>query len=368
MEVIAPGPLLFQMNSFWNGRPMRELRRKFLAGEQPEGCKVCFAKEQSGGQSHRQKFNRLLRKHFPSFPQSDFQEVAELKLLRLSLSTGNICDLKCRTCNPRHSSKWIQEVKSLSTEDRQLVQNWIHWTDENPWSAKAEYLAELVLSQPDLKHLTIQGGEPLVSPEFVPFLKKLVEAGVASGLEINLATNGGKLSQILISLMQNFKRCYLNLSVDGPPGVHDYVRGADFSHVENALQLLAPSSIDVIVAFTLSALNALDLPEFLDCMEQIRTRIPRIQLSIGTIFSPSSLQLRKLSKASLEDLIQKIDNHRSLWAKDFLPILSSASQKATDSAGLDLLGYVEFLDRTRKQSAQESVPRLADILRLSTQT
>jgi len=112
------------------------------------------------------------------------------------------CDLNCRMC-------WVRPGSAGAGPDDQAL-------SQDDWF---RLIDELAAWRP---RLTITGGEPLL----VPYLADLIRYASDKGLRINLGTNGTRLDYFAEELVTSGLQD-LSVSLDGPLGVHDRIRGKD---------------------------------------------------------------------------------------------------------------------------------------------
>ena len=82
-----------------------ELRKKFLTGEKPDRCKECWSHERNGYESYRQSSNFNYRDIIDNTPEFFSDKPLELKYL--DYRPSNLCNLACKICSPRFSTKLI---------------------------------------------------------------------------------------------------------------------------------------------------------------------------------------------------------------------------------------------------------------------
>ena len=92
----------------WNGAMMRDVRNKVLCGERPEVCKPCFDLEDQGVESLRQRhINGVIPEaRINLYPNALLQEVLPFEFPTMEIKLNNLCNLKCRMCNPLDSTNW----------------------------------------------------------------------------------------------------------------------------------------------------------------------------------------------------------------------------------------------------------------------
>jgi len=92
--------------------------------------------------------------------------------------------------------------------------------------------------------VVLTGGEPLLSPHFWPVLEELH----GKGLESVITTNGTSITEENVERLERLGVKMVHLSIDGPRGVHDSIRGEGaYDRARSALGLLQPSKMAVTI-------------------------------------------------------------------------------------------------------------------------
>lgn len=161
-----------------------------LQGIRHRDCGSCWQIEDTGATSlrgnsangflHYSSSNGLLNE----FPGKSLQEISDLvthdseilnshRPFMLEVSLGNTCDMKCMYCNHIYSSQWAVEGiknKTLTIEEYKSAAG-------NPSEEFIELFWDWVNREAklSLSRIGIIGGEPLITPDFYPFMDKLLE-------------------------------------------------------------------------------------------------------------------------------------------------------------------------------------------------
>lgn len=141
--------------------------------------------------------------------------------VNLSLNLTNRCNLKCIMCRGiRHGGEvpanrpWYAKKRELAVED------WVRLLDQvasfRPW-------------------LYVTGGEPLMYPQFREFVQEAKKRRLA----VHLQTNATLLAREADFLVETGVEA-VNVSIDGPPAVHDRIRGlkGGFAQIEAGVKAL----------------------------------------------------------------------------------------------------------------------------------
>jgi MoaA/NifB/PqqE/SkfB family radical SAM enzyme len=139
----------------------------------------------------------------------------------LSINLTNRCNLKCVMCRGIRLGQEVPENRPWYSRARELaLEDWIRLLDEaasfRPW-------------------LYVTGGEPLMYPQF----RNFVTEAKKRHLVVHLQTNATLLAREAEFLVEMGVEA-VNVSIDGPPAVHDRIRGlkGGFARVEAGMQAL----------------------------------------------------------------------------------------------------------------------------------
>jgi MoaA/NifB/PqqE/SkfB family radical SAM enzyme len=205
-----------------NSRYMQDLRQQFLDQKRPQSCRKCWREESAGRTSKRMHtLDRL--KHM--IPDSDWTADAK-PLMFLDLKLGNICNLKCRICGSWSSSTFAtEELQWLRRNEDRKDNHHYHmlragaWPRENPtfWSE-----IEGVVDQ--IQYIEFTGGEPFMIQEHFDLLQRLVDRGLAGGIEIHYNTNGTQWPKSAEHIWRHFKTVEIAFSIDDVGDRFEYQR------------------------------------------------------------------------------------------------------------------------------------------------
>lgn len=230
-------------NKALNNNFLVQLRKDMLQGIPRSECQKCYVEEQSNIKSMRQKGNELFS---VLATDSNFD-----KLEFLEISLDNLCNLECRMCSSRFSTK-------LQARDKNLQENGIIGYASNTTSYKTlELMDSLDLSH--LRMIKLLGGEPLISPNLLKFLSKIAEPKKVNLLIITNATCIP--SSKVLNKLQEFNSVRFDFSIDGIYQYNDYQRvGSKFETIiANALELSKISTEEHSIHSVYSSLNLLGL-------------------------------------------------------------------------------------------------------------
>lgn len=228
----------------WFQNHMAPVRKDLLDGRVVPGCDPCYAMEEHGKISGRQK--QLLKtgvqvaqfdKTMISSPWisewSDSLEnggKTEVHVQDWQIDLGNFCNSACLFCHPDFSSRIASEHYRLKL---------ISKMPPPPWCDDLDLLSKFVdalASAPRLQYLHFIGGETLITPAFRKILQKLIDANLNSELVLGFTTNLTVMDTNIVDLLLQFKQIHLGMSIECIDRANDYIRYG--SRIESATQIM----------------------------------------------------------------------------------------------------------------------------------
>ena len=373
------------LEEVWNGENMREVRRQVLSDERPDVCKPCFDLEDQGVQSLRQRHiaDNMPESRVNLYPDALKSLTTDMtmpfELPTIEIKINNLCNLKCRMCNPLDSTQWKDWnsiVEHYKKEDNYLVKAVEDLgLTEAPYVGlfddKKEFWDSLRKLLPYFKRVEFAGGEPLMDPMHYKILDLLSENG--KNIEIKYATNGtvlGIKGRWIKDYWPKFKSVAVNVSIDGIDEVYEYVRSnGKFQDVVDNVRIMKniPTVSRIVGAFTVQSNNIMQIDKvidyFLNKLEIVfyshRVQYPR---ALSAQVLPKELKDKVIAK--LELMKDKVKEYRLVKEH---PVLEKITlQQIQDNINFlkarDLNKYwkdcVDFnhrLDETRNQGPFEKV-------------
>lgn len=358
----------------WNNENMQELRRKVLNGERPVECTSCWKLESQGVESLRQ---RGLKTQELRNKTKNCNTVMPYEFPVLEIKLNNLCNLKCRMCNPLDSTQWKDwnEISSYYKKENNYLYDtiktlnldngsYIGLFDDNP-----NWLNSFKKIMPYLRIVEFGGGEPLMDPQHYEILDMLSEYG--DNIEIRYATNGTTLGikgdRNIQKYWPKFKNVIVNVSIDGIHDVYEHVRtNGKFQDVKDNIEIMKtlPNITRIVGKHTAQAGNILHIADtaeyFIDTMGipffTHKVSYPNV-LSIQVL--PKELKL--LAQDRVESFIKRFDKlkNQKLYGIDLkeivIPNLKETIKfmNATDYsyAFKDFLDFNKKLDSTRNSKS-----------------
>jgi sulfatase maturation enzyme AslB (radical SAM superfamily) len=253
-----------------------------LNGERPPECAPCFNLEDQGVESLRQRHitGVIPEARITLYPtavstmRKDYTMPFEIPTMEIKIN--NLCNLKCRMCNPMDSTSWNdwQEVEEHYTkEDNFLVQKIVDlnlknkpfldsFVDTDNWWNSFEKLL------PYFRRVEFAGGEPLMDPTHYKILDMLAPHG--DNIEIKYATNLtmlGKSNRTVWQYWPKFKSVAVNVSIDGIGASYEYVRGnASWAELINNIKQIQtiPNISRIVGAVAVQVSNVMILDKMIE--------------------------------------------------------------------------------------------------------
>ena len=374
------------LEEIWNNENMKRIRKQVLNNERPPECFPCYNLEDQGVQSLRQRHiaNVIPESRINLYPNAldelgeDYKMPFEIPTMEIKIN--NLCNLKCRMCNPIDSTSWkdwneIEEFYEIGYPelpkmvDRLNLKNKPYLgsfeNTKNWWDSFEKLL-------PYFRRVEFAGGEPLMDPYHYKILDMLAPYG--DNIELKYATNGTVLGikggRTIHDYWPKFRSVAVNVSIDGIEESYEYVRGNGKWEeiVENIKEIQKISNISRIVgavAYQVNNILILDkmIEYFLNDIEIIfyakSVDHPRV-LSAQVL--PEELKQEAINR--LEKVKEKVPYFKIVKDSDKLLQFTNNQiddiityLKATDHSKLwqDCIAFNHKLDKSRDQSSFEIV-------------
>jgi hypothetical protein len=339
-------------NSFqsFNSNKMSIVRHKMLNGEQPNECNDCYSQEALGIVSPRQRETQgwMASKDFVDGIEQNiakFLNDEQITPLSYDLRYSNTCTLKCRMCNSYSSS-------SINAESKKLV---------NLWKEKFVYVEnprtnhEIEIDN-NIKKIYLAGGEPLIEPYNLSFLKKL--AKINPHVKLIISTSLNSLSQEFHEVLDKFTNLLIVVSVDGIDKLNSYIRhGSVWDSIIKNLDLIKKH--EIMFATTTSLYNILDIP---DIVNYFKENFPNYCHCIFMVNNEQELFVDNLPLELREDLICSLEQTLATaptctvdGLTNLIKTLKINNYNPEQFA--KFIKYTKILDQARSESILEIQPK-----------
>lgn len=206
----------FDLESAFNSPNIRRTRLAMLAGERVDACSYCYEREDGGGESYRQKAERIIGTDIDvdavvastaadgsvtSFPPY------------LDLRFGNACNLKCIMCGYPVSSRWGLEKHP-------------EWAPAHvdPYRDDDRFWSTLERNVHELRRLYFAGGEPFLQRGHLRMLDLLTVSDAARRIHLSYHSNMMTLPPGIFEKLAQFRSVEIGASCDGVGATFEQIR------------------------------------------------------------------------------------------------------------------------------------------------
>ena len=342
------------IESIMNSDYFKEVRLQMLNDEVPVACKRCFEEE-----AYKVKSKRIVENETFKFTEEMARAITQpdgtipVNFKFVELRLGNLCNVKCRTCNPASSTNWSIEYQQL-----QQAVKFVTKYDKNidaSWTESDAFWNDLLTHCKDLELIYINGGEPTLVEKHWKFLERLIELGLHKQITLWYSINMTNLPDKLLALWSQFKAVRVTCSVDDLYERNEYLRtGTKWTEViANLDKLQALPWINVSICQTVGWMNVLYVDEFTAYMNA-----RGLIVYMNFVYDPEFLSIKAIPN-NLKHIVEKYCSTLGKWE------INSIVGKITDSDDLMLITkgieYNTWLDKSRKTSLYNTFPRLLEL-------
>lgn len=334
----------------------KKVRLQMLSGEIPEECGRCFSEEACGIQSKRTvSLNEFLitLDHAKNITAEDGTIPVNIEDLELRL--GNVCNLKCTTCNPSASSKWENDYNKLE-EEIKFMSSYKSFNRSNyKWHKNEKYWESLKKYSDGINSVYINGGEPLIDKRHIEFLKKL-----NPNASIRYNTNGTIITKEVIDTWARFKSVLVHVSIDDIFERCEYLRypAKWETLISNVQYLVDQKFINIGITQTVSIYNIFYLKEFRNYFNDIG-----VHPHFNFLKIPEFLAAGYLPKRSVDQILEK--HHNEIYINElenYFNLFSTVSSDEKRKRISEFRLYYKKLDKIRNTSFEGTFSEWANIL------
>ena len=336
-----------------NSESFKEVRLEMLAGKEPSACTRCYDEERAGIKSKRQEENsRYLQSSMNVI--EDMKEdgtIEDMDFQFVELRLGNICNLKCRTCNPVSSSKWKKEYSKLQQE-LDFVTDYSN-IEDGVWFEMDSFWGELLGNSKNLKRIYVNGGEPTLVEKHFAFLYNLIETDRAKDIDLWYNINVTNLPTNLLTMWRSFKSIAVTASIDDLRDRNEYIRsGSEWDiNLLNLSILRSTDWIDLSICQTLSAYNIFYVDKFYEYFGETGDKIHH-----NWCYDPEYLSPWHLPDDVKEEIISRCQNMPEYMRNN---ITQTLSKPRDENKFKQFISYNRKLDLMRKTKFSDTFPELA---------
>lgn len=231
---------------------LKQLQNRILQGDIDPGCQDCINNENITGTSTR--LGALKDYENQHFQTTDIDYV--------DYRGSNICNFRCRSCEPYFSNGIAQDVR------RSTFLQTIHQVPPDK-VAKADDPQWIIDNLGSIRRLMFTGGEPTI----MPGVKDIIQAAQdrKTDTQIIMITNGSFRDQYWLDLARDMHNVNFTVSIDAVGQAAEIIRhGSDWSVIESNIQYLAQHGHSLNFSTVITRLNLFQLSPLLKYTKSIR--------------------------------------------------------------------------------------------------
>jgi sulfatase maturation enzyme AslB (radical SAM superfamily) len=355
----------------WNTEVYKKLRLELLNGRKAEMCQRCWREEATGIKSARQGYNESYERFINEAKATTTESgEAPLKGVYVDLRLGNLCNLKCRMCNPWASNQWTEEWSNLTSYDGSNIDD-----TERTRLAKMDWpqnpkLWENLMSIIDtVEEIYLTGGEPTLAIEQYKLFDKCIAMNKAKDIILKYNTNMTNIPPKMVEYWKHFKKIKINASIDAYGDLNRYIRYPTNwklvqKNIENFHRMEREGNYRVQVHTTVQMYNALNITELFDYLKDYNY-FPYLNI----LNHPDYLNIRTLTPELKKEAFQRIN----AWTMNNQAWIDNNEHDISKLEGvIDYMyaedwtkhqkrfsEYTKELDKSRNQSILDTVPEYA---------
>jgi pyruvate-formate lyase-activating enzyme len=409
---------------------LKEVRAYMLRGERHPYCKRCNNEDDSKILSRRMTdrenfanqgftINEAVRY---TTNDGSITDTNKIPLLAADIRLGNLCNQKCRMCYPGESTAWYQEwldtyqlrhalymrqdfttreedgppsftgpgntrIRLGLTNDKASIiehELWDHEdldrgkllekVKEDPyvWTDSRALFERLHVDSPDIHHVHMSGGEPLMITSHYEFLQGYVDNGKAKDITLNYNTNLSNIPQRALELWKHFGSVQVRPSIDGVGRVNEYIRyPSNWEIVLRNLRLLTKAKKSKKVNLSIHTITTVQIYNifYLEELAKALTNVNDIEIydmSLHMLHDPRYFNIKSLP-SNVKDLaaekLLKIPSKVGIWEKQIQGIINHMYSEDFTSTLDQFFIETRIMDKYRKQNFKEALPELHKILK-----
>jgi MoaA/NifB/PqqE/SkfB family radical SAM enzyme len=316
-----------------HGAVNADTQQSMLQDQPGSNCYPCYELEGSK-QKHNIVSDRIFYiKELKRIPL-DVYRPGNHELNAIDVRWSNLCNFACVYCSPEYSSQWASELKVFAI------------TPDN--TQKENFKKYIFDHAPQLKHVYLAGGEPLLMKENLELLGRLQQTNPDVNLRIN--TNLSKVDTKVFDLICEFKNVHWTVSVETMDNEFEYIRygGRWQDFLDNLSRI---KQLDHKISFNMLWF-LLNYKSLFDCVDFFRAQgFHPNSFVIGALLTPLHLNIRHLPNTVLKSLeavlVDRIEQHPGYLLEDSYTNLLRYIQQPFDKTLEQSLTKIAKLDQRR---------------------
>ncbi len=356
------------LKEIWNSDEIKQLRLRMLNGIPSESCKECYQWEKVNKISPRQTLNENYKHHIKYVKETkDDGTFERFNLVYWDFRFNNLCNFKCRSCDPDFSTGWYKDHNELIDElDRRNV------LYKEPKVVNRLIFSELESLYDSVEEIYFVGGEPLIMPEHYWILKRLIDLKKYD-VKLMYNTNFSILKyrdNDVLNYWKDFKNIDVHASIDGCGQKGELIRkGFNWNNfltnVKN-LRSKAPH-VNLHIDCTYQALNSFHIIDLHKVLYEEGIIKKLDDMYINFLITPEYLSLNILDTYTKNKLCDKISDHIQNYLipnnaqriiEDFESCIEFIQNGNREDLIPEFIKFTNALDYIRNENTRKLFPEL----------
>jgi sulfatase maturation enzyme AslB (radical SAM superfamily) len=220
------------------------MQQELLNNQTPLGCQGCYKQEQTQGRSQR----------VDSLQDYNNQIFTKTEIDFVDYRSSNICNFKCRSCNPEFSHGIANERRthdSLKSFYRIIDTKTVSVTEHNhEW---------IINNLGQIKRLMFTGGEPTVIPEIKNIISEVISK-YSNQIQILITSNASFSDDFWYDITKKINNLHWTISIDAVGSAAEIIRhGTNWPVIEHNARWLAKHANSLDINTVVSNLNIFQL-------------------------------------------------------------------------------------------------------------
>ena len=277
---------------------LAHIQSSILKGIIPSGCRECQQNEKQTNHS-----TRLIA-------LDDYNNVryTNTNIDYVDLRSSNLCNLKCRSCNPLFSSR-IQSELSKNTND--LAEFYSYYGKSTLIQVNNSDVEYIKTHLSNINRLNLTGGEPTFIPEVRTILHECEKQKFDGNILIT--SNVNFTDEFWFNLTNNLgEQIHWTISIDAIGDIVEIIRnGASWDLMDYNINQLAQISNSIEFNITVSTLNIQHVLELLLYIDDIKIKYKHIPngktIRISPCWDPEFLQMQIIPDDIKKNVINQME-------------------------------------------------------------
>ena len=341
----------------WNSTELNQLRQEFIDNKRPAACHRCWAEEDAGKQSLRQRQSQYFPNDYDNFIRTGrWLQGPKSAVFKVS----NVCNLACRSCGGWDTNTYTKEGEYYQNKYNTKVGDLSHnrFTPLNP--PKHMDFSQYYYIADNLEKIDFFGGEPFLNISQLDLLEYLTQRDMSKHITLYYSTNATNYpTERLKRAWNQFKRVEVAMSIDGTEQEFEYLRWPGewdktlgvIDHIQSLKHTLA-CEVYTMVSITVSVMNVWNIDNLI---EWSHNKIGPFAHYINMVQSPDYLALHILPENIKQVLLARIktDEVRGyLQLKPHDPVLFN-----------QFIIWMKRQDEYREQKFEQAFPEYFELLK-----